>query len=298
MLSGLTLLTIEIGINPEIREFGPLTLTWHGVFTAVGIAAGVYLAVIVGRSLGFLEDDIYSAALIVIPAGIVGARALYVIERWSNFSDDLLGIVRINEGGISVYGAVLGGLAGAMIYLWIRRLPIRRALDVAAVGALLGLSIGRIGDLINGEHFAKLSDLPWAVRYTHLSSPSVFGHPLDECVLGSVGQKLCSQHPTVGYELLGGLLILGLLFLILRFGRRDGLTFFSFLLLYSLMRYGASELRLDSREIFAGLTTPQVTALFFIPIAAVGLLYSWRQAPSETQPASPEAVPASGSSGR
>ena len=298
MLSGLTLLTIEIGINPEIREFGPLTLTWHGVFTAIGIAAGVYLAVIVGQRLGFLEDDIYTAALIVIPAGIVGARALYVIERWSNFSDDLLGILRINEGGISIYGALLGGLVGAMIYFGIRRLPVRRALDVAAIGAVLGMSIGRIGDIINGEHFSELSSLPWAVRYTHLSNPSVFGHPLDECVLGSVGQKLCSQHPTVAYELLGGLLIFGLLFVILRFARRDGVTAFSFLFLYALMRFGASELRIDSREIFAGLTTPQVTALFFIPIAAVGLLYCWRQAPSETQPAAPDAVPDSGPSGR
>lgn len=297
MLSGLTFLTIEIGINPEIREFGPLTLTWHGVFTALGIAAGVYLAVIVGQRLGFLEDDIYTASLIIIPAGIVGARALYVIERWSEFSGDLLAILRINEGGISVYGALLGGLAGAMIYVWIRRLPVRRALDVAAIGAVLGMSIGRIGDLINGEHFSELSGLPWAVRYTHLNNPSVFGHPLDECVLGSVGQKLCSQHPTVGYELLGGLLIFGLLLLILRFARRDGVTAFSFLFLYALMRFGASELRLDSREIFAGLTTPQVTALFFIPIAVVGLVYSWRKGPSEPQPASAEAEPASGSPG-
>ena len=293
MVSGVTFRAREIGINPELREFGPLTLTWHGVFTAIGIAAGVYLAVVVGQRMGFLEDDIYTAALIVIPAGIIGARALYVIERWSRFSGDLVGILRINEGGISVYGALLGGLAGAMIYFGIRRLPIRRALDVAALGAVLGMSIGRIGDLINGEHFSELSSLPWAVRYTHLSNPSVFGHPLDECVLGSVGQKLCSQHPTVGYELLGGLLILGLLFVIMRFARRDGVTAFSFLFLYALMRFGASELRLDSREIFAGLTTPQVTALFFIPIAALGLLYSWRQAPSETQPDEPEAGAAS-----
>ena len=75
MLNSLALLTIEIGLDPEIQDFGGLLLTWHGVFTAVGIAAGVWLAVILGRRRGFLEDDIYSAALIAIPFGIIGARS-------------------------------------------------------------------------------------------------------------------------------------------------------------------------------------------------------------------------------
>lgn len=281
MLNGLTLLAIEIGINPELQEFAGLTLTWHGIFTAVGIAGGVFIAVIVGRRLGFIEDDVYSVALVVIPAGIVGARALFVIERWSAFSDNWVDIFRIDEGGISIYGAVMGGIIGALVYLWIRKLPIRRAMDVAGIGGIVGMGIGRIGDIINGEHFAQLSDLPWAVRYTHALNPSVLSHPLEECVRGGVGQVLCSQHPAVAYEMIGDLLIFGLLLLILRFVRKDGVAFFSFLFLYSLMRFGVSELRLDSREIFAGLTTPQVTAMFVIPIALLGILYVWRQANSE-----------------
>ncbi len=279
MDSALALLAIEIGIDPVIREFSGLVLTWHGIFTALGIAAGVFVAVIVGRRLGFLEDDVYSVALIAIPTGIIGARALYVLERWSRFSSDPLDILRLNEGGISIYGAILGGVAGGLAYVWLRKLPIRRALDVMPFGALVGMAVGRIGDLINGEHFAETTGLPWGVRYTHLESPSVVAHPLDECVRGlgvSVGE-LCAQHPVVVYELIGDLLIFGLLFVVLRFARRDGVTFFSFLLLYSLMRFGVSELRLDSREIILGLSTPQVTALFLIPIALAGLLYTWRQ---------------------
>lgn len=283
MLSALALLVIEIGIDPEIGEFAGLTLTWHGVFTAVGIAAGVFMAVIIGRRLGFIEDDIYSVALVAIPCGIVGARALFVIERWDTFSDDLVGIFRIDEGGISIWGAVLGGLVGGLVYGWIRRLPIRRGLDGAAFGLILGMGIGRIGDIINGEHFAELSGLPWAVRYTQLGSPSVVSHPLEECRLISLGQELCSQHPAVGYEMVGDFLIFGLLFLVLRFAKWDGVTFFSMLLLYSLMRFGVSELRLDSREIIAGLTTPQVTSLFLIPISLLGLLYSWRRASAEAR---------------
>ena len=288
MLNILALLTIPIGIDPEIRAFAGLTLTWHGVFTAAGIAAGVFMAVIIGRRLGFIEDDVYSAALIAIPCGIIGARALYVIERWDDFSGDFVDIFRVNEGGISIYGAMLGGLVGGLVYCWIRKLPIRRALDGAAPAIILGMAIGRIGDIINGEHYAKLSGLPWAVRYTHADSPSRFTHSLEECILTGTAQltgaqEFCAQHPAVAYEMIGDLLIFGLLLLMLRFVRRDGVAFFSFLLLYSLMRFGVSELRLDSKVIFAGLSTPQVTGLILIPISLLGLLYSWRRASAEAR---------------
>lgn len=298
MLNALALLTINIGIDPEIHKFGGLLLTWHGVFTAVGIAAGVGASLFVGRRLGFIDDDIYSAALLAIPCGIVGARGLFVVERWGDPGvKTVIDIFRINEGGISIYGAVLGGFAGGLIYGLFRRLPLRRGLDVASFGLVLGMAVGRIGDIINGEHFAKVSSLPWAVRYTNVNSPSVLNHPDCSIGVGAFGLqvgKLCAQHPAVAYEMIGDLLIFGLLFLLLRF-HRDGLVFFSFLLLYSLMRFGVSELRIDSREIIAGLTTPQVTALFIIPPSFIGVLYCLRQkraAPIEAAPA--KLLPATG----
>jgi prolipoprotein diacylglyceryl transferase len=293
MLSTLAALTINIGIDPEIREFGGLLLTWHGVFTAVGIAVGVYVAVLVARRRGFIEDDVYSAALAAIPSGIVGARALYVFERWGDPGlKNVLDIMRLNEGGISIYGAVLGGVVGGLVYCWFRKLPLRRALDVSAFGAILGMAVGRIGDIINGEHYSKVSSLPWAVKYTHLNSPSVLGHP--ECALNPFTLEVpCAQHPAVAYEMLGDLLIFGLLFLLLRVMKKDGLVFFSYLLLYSLIRFGVSELRVDSRVVIAGLSTPQVTALGVIAISLVGLAYCWRQRTPEV-PASVASAPATG----
>jgi len=301
-MHSLTLMTINIGINPEIHKFGGLLLTWHGVFTAVGIAAGVYLAVLLGKRQGFLEDDIYSVALLAIPCGIIGARALFVVERWGDPGVTTIGdIFRINEGGIAIYGAVLGGIVGGAVYCLFRKLPMRRGADVAACGALLGMAIGRIGDIINGEHFAKASSLPWALRYTNHNNPSFLSHPqcgLDPNLRPSI-DKLCGQHPAVGYEMLGDLLIIGVLLFIIWYVRRDGVAFFSFLLLYSLMRLGVSALRIDSRTIIWSLTTPQVTALFLIPPALMGLVYCWlrggraepeRPPPSLTPAPAPRAV--------
>lgn len=292
MGSVLTLLTIEIGMNPELRDFGGVLITWHGVFTAVGIAAGVFAAVVLGRRRGFIDDDAYSVALAAIPCGIIGARALFVAERWSTFEDNWLDIIRLDEGGISIYGMVIGGLVGGLVYGWFRKLPLRRALDVAAAGIMVGMGIGRVGDIINGEHFAETSSLPWAVRYTHLNSPSVTSHP--QCGLGVSGDldvhNLCAQHPAVAYEMIGDFLIVGIaVFFILRLANREGLAFFSFLLLYALMRFGVSELRLDSRDVIWGLTTPQVTSLFLIPVGLIGLVWSWRAAPSE-RPSAPVPV--------
>jgi phosphatidylglycerol:prolipoprotein diacylglycerol transferase len=290
------LLAIEISIDPEIRDFGGLLLTWHGVFTALGIAAGVFLAVVVARRLGFTDDDAYSGALIAIPCGIIGARALYVVERWNQeFSDSWVDVFRLNEGGISIYGAILGGLVGVILYCLFRRLPILRALDAAVIGGSLGLAIGRIGDIINGEHFAKVSDLPWAVRYTHENSPSFTSHP--ECSIGAAPGfdpgEICAQHPAVAYEMLGDLVILGVLLVMLRFVRHDGVIAFTAMLLYSLMRFGLSYLRVDSREIIFDLTTPQVTALVLIPISVIGIIWCMMRKPRDEIGAETPAITAS-----
>ena len=198
------LLTIKIGMDPNIAKFGSLQLTWHGIFTAVGIAAGVYLGAWLGRRQGITEDDAYSVALVGVPAGIIGARAMYVLENHARFSGHWVDVLRINEGGITVYGAVIGGVVGAVAYGLIRKLPITRGLDAAAFGLLLGMAVGRIGDLINGEHVAKSSGLPWATEYTNPASPSFTYGP---------------THPATTYEMIGDVLIIGIMAFLFEIGR-------------------------------------------------------------------------------
>jgi phosphatidylglycerol:prolipoprotein diacylglycerol transferase len=254
---------IKIGIDPEIGSLGGLLLTWHGVFTAIGIALGVWVAVKMAAKVGIIEDVSYTVALIAVPAGIIGARALYVGENWDLFTDKPLDVFRVNEGGISIYGALIGGVIGGLAYgIW-QRLPIRAGLDAAAFGAILGQGIGRIGDIINGEHFARTTDLPFAFIYTHANSPSFGRDP---------------QHPAALYEFLGDLLIFGLLFLFWRFYKRDGLVFFSYALLYSVMRLGISALRLDDTVLWE-FKMAQVVALVVIGISLLGFAYCLRRPP-------------------
>ncbi|MBE7520740.1 MAG: prolipoprotein diacylglyceryl transferase [Thermoflexaceae bacterium] len=253
----LPFLAIEIHIDPTMAKFGPFTLAWHGFFTAVGIIAGVVLAIRFGKSRGLDPEVGQAVALVGVPSAIVGARLFYVAEHWHAFSGDLPHIVTgITEGGITLYGGLIGGVVGGLAYGLYRRLPILPLLDAAAPGMILGQALGRIGDLINGEHRGTPSDLPWAVRYTQ---PNTLGDPG------------LSVHPTAGgYELLGDLVILAILLLVVaRVARRPGWVFFWYALLYAGLRASLSPLRLDEAGAL-GLAIPQLVG--FGVIAATLLL--------------------------
>lgn len=165
----------------------------------------------------------------------------------------------MNEGGIGLFGAIVGGsLSG---YLAARRLgvPAGPIADLAAPGLLLGQAIGRIGDLINGEHLSLPTSLPWGVMYVHPDSP------------GSRNPV----HPAVGYELLWDLAVLGVLFG-LRHRLPAGGTYWSYLLLYSGGRFAISFLRLDPVQLF-GLQLSQFVALGTAYAGAFALMRLARQ---------------------
>ena len=267
------LLTIKIGLDPELFEVLGLEITWHGLFTAVGVVVGVAVAAAFARRAAYHEDMIYNVALALVIGGIIGARGLYVIENWSQFENDLGDIFAVNEGGISIYGALIGGTVGAWGYAFLTKVPnIPRGADIAVMGAILGMATGRIGDIINGEHFAESTSLPWGVSYTNANSPSFMQE-----LAGLLQQP---QHPAVAYELLGDVAIFLVLVLIYSRVRRDGVTFFSWVLLYGAMRLGVSFLRLDDL-VFVGLRTAQVVAIVTMALAVPAIIYLLRTPPQE-----------------
>lgn len=268
MISSL-LLTIEIGIDPALFEVAGLEITWHGLFTALGVVAGVAVAAYFARKADYPEDMIYNVALALVIGGIIGARGLYVIENWSQFENNIGDIFAINTGGISIYGALIGGTVGAWLYAVWRKVPnIPRGADIAAMGAIVGMAVGRIGDIINGEHFSKTTDLPWGVVYTHSNNPSVLAGFVEP------------QHPAVAYELLGDLVIFAALVLIYSRVGRYGVTFFSFVFLYGALRLGVSFMRLDD-IVFLGLRTAQLIAIVSMAVALPAIVYLLRTPPQE-----------------
>ncbi|MXW26715.1 MAG: prolipoprotein diacylglyceryl transferase [Dehalococcoidia bacterium] len=250
------LLSITIDIDPDIGTIFGLTITWHGLFTAIGIICGVTLSVYLARVDGVPSDVGQEIALVSVVSAIVGARLFFVFEHWDRFENDLAAIVTdITEGGITLYGGLIGGVLGGVIYGAFHRWPIGICLDAAAPGMILGQGLGRIGDLINGEHLATASDLPWAFVYVHPNT------------LAELGQ---SVHPAAGgYELVGDFVILAvLLFVARRFIKIPGWTFCLYMILYSVMRFGLSEFRIDEQTI-DGIPVPQIVAAVIIGLAFI-----------------------------
>jgi phosphatidylglycerol:prolipoprotein diacylglycerol transferase len=155
--------------------------------------------------------------------------------------------------------------------LW-KKLPAAAGADAAAFGMLLGLAIGRIGDLINGEHFAKTSDLPWAVTYSHPNSTAFFRE---------------AMHPATTYEMLGDLVILGILFYLWRLAPKSGVIFVSAFLMYAVMRFFVSYLRLDSEEPFLGLSVPQIVSVVTILVGVPLLVFFMRREEPEHERVTP-----------
>jgi phosphatidylglycerol:prolipoprotein diacylglycerol transferase len=243
---------ITINIDPIILHLGPFALAWHSLFVVLAIVVGVWLSGYLITRAGLPTERYQSLALWCVIGGIIGARLVHVIDYWDSYMADPVSILRIWQGGLAVWGAILGGTLAAVIYTRLARLPIAPYADHIASGLILAQAIGRIGDIINGEHISKPTSLPWGVVYTHPNSPG-FGLP--------------PVHPAVAYELLMDLLILGILLRLRGRLRPDGAVFLVYLVLYSVGRFFLSFLRLDSNTVFLGLNQPQWISLIVLAVA-------------------------------
>jgi prolipoprotein diacylglyceryl transferase len=257
-------LAIDINIDPTFADWGPFTLTWHGLFTAVGIIGGVWLSVWLAKNDGIPPEVGQEIALVGVPCAIIGARLFFVFEHWDSFSDNPSNIVfGITEGGITLYGGLIGGVVGGALYAIFHKWPVAIGLDAAAPGLILGQALGRIGDLINGEHHADPSSLPWAVRYIHPNTLGEFG---------------VAVHPTAGgYELLGDLIICALLvFVLRRVIKTPGWAFCSYIALYAIMRFFLSYTR-TNEQVIGDIPVPQIVSgiLVGLSIILAGVLYRW-----------------------
>ena len=234
------LLAIVIDLEPNLFKIGPLLITWHGVFSVLGILAAARLG------LWLLEKDKIDVSngadgvTWMVVLGLVGARVLYVWENFKFFAGQPLHIFFLTEGGISQWGGLFGAIAGA--YIWARRAHFSfwKVIDAGGPAAMIGLA----------------TNLPWGVEYVN---PDTLGQP------GVV------VHPEVAYEMI---LMLGLLAVLLPFHQRlkaklpNGVMGLVYLGVYGLGRFWLSYFRTDPAIIF-GLRQAQLASLLMFVVAVV-----------------------------
>lgn len=148
-----------------------LPIRGYGVMVLLGLLLGIGLTIVRGRQLGLSSDSIIGLGFWMMVLGLVGARTFYVIQNWSDF-DSLGAIFQLTEGGLVIYGGVIGGLVGAITYCWRHQLKILAVADLVAPGFLMGQAVGRIGCLLHGCCFGGVctAELP-AIYFPHGSIP-------------------------------------------------------------------------------------------------------------------------------
>src|SRR4029077_1930615 len=251
-------LTIVINLDPNLFRIGPFLITWHGVFAVLGILAAARLGLwLLGKEGVDVSRGADGVAWMVV-LGLIGARLLYVWENFKQFSGNLLRIFAITEGGISQWGGLFGAMVG--VYVWSRRSAIAfwAIMDAAGPATMIGLAIGRIGDVINGEHHGTPTTAPWGVEYVNTDT------------LGQPGQVV---HPEVAYEMILTLVLFGA---ILPFHQRlkntlpVGVLGLIYLGLYGVGRFFLSYYRTDP-AVFAGPRRAQLASLLMVLIAVVAI---------------------------
>ncbi len=154
---------------PELFKlpFTQLTIKSYGLMMVLGFLAAVFVIRRLSRDITPDPQYITNASLYTLIAGVVGSRLFYVIHYFDKFKGDLLSVFAIWQGGLELLGGVVLAILVVFFYLWRHKLPIRRYLDILAIGLLLALAFGRIGCFLNGCCFGKPTDQLWGVRFPY-----------------------------------------------------------------------------------------------------------------------------------
>ena len=231
------LLSLPSPPSPVIFEVGPIALSYHGLFIALGIAVGTWLTARELARRGYDGALALGSLFFVVPLGFVGARLYHVLTEYHRYTrNPFPKVLEGWEGGLGIYGAVAGGFLGLLLFSWYRGISPLAFADAAAPGLVLGQAIGRWGNYFNQELFGRPSDLPWAIGIAPENRPTEFA-------------DATSFHPTFLYESLWDVLVcLALLWVARRFSERlkDGDVFVLYVSLYSVGRFLIETLRIDA----------------------------------------------------
>ncbi len=262
---------------------------WYGIIIAAGFLLAVWFCSSKAPRFGIKGDDITDMLLFAVPACIIGARAYYVIfyldlYRRADGTLDLGSMVRIWDGGLAIYGAIIMAAIVLLIFCKVKKISFLAFADLGVYGLFIGQLVGRWGNFMNIEAYGSVTDLPW-----RMCGPSIAQELLDKGLVDAAGYQsildgTLGVHPTFFYESLWNLVGLCVLLVILKKGRRfDGQTFFTYLFWYGLGRFFIEGLRTDSLYFFdTGLRVSQVLALVSCLAAVVLLVWSFRTRNGET----------------
>jgi phosphatidylglycerol:prolipoprotein diacylglycerol transferase len=240
---------ITIPLDPVLFRIGGLAVHWYGLAYVVAFAVGMRLTTgfLVGR--GFSPRQVSDLFWWNIAVGLLGARLYFVIQQpnLGDYARDPIRVIAVWNGGMAFFGALLACLVTTIVFCRHHRLSLWAALDAGAIFATLPQAIGRLGNIINGDILGAPSNLPWAVQYTN---PHSFAPALG-----------VSYQPAGAYELLGSLVLFGMVMLVLSRHPPSGTAGIIYLAAYPLSQLILFYFRATEPVLAFGLKQAQLTAL-------------------------------------
>ena len=227
----------EFNPDPVAIDIGH-GIYWYGIILAIGMLAGLYLALKQAKRFGIKEDDVTDVTLWAVPSCIIGARTYYVLfyldlYRRADGSLDVAAMFRLWDGGLAIYGAVIAGVIVLVLFARSKKIPVAALTDLGAMGLILGQIIGRWANFINREAFGGPTDLPWRMRLWVSATETI------------------EVHPTFFYESMWNLVgLLLMLFVVTKARRFDGENTWFYFLWYGVGRFWIEGLRTDSLYLF------------------------------------------------
>ena len=269
-------LSIPSPSSPYIFRLGALQPRWYGLLLAAGVLLAGWMARREFRRRGVDPDLAYAIAVWTVPFGLVGARLYHVITDWGAFwPHHLADMPKIWQGGLGIWGAVLGGMIGTWIGCRRAKLPFWQVADCIAPGLILAQALGRWGNFANQELYGHPSSLPWAVkidaahRYTPYQAHSTF-------------------QPMFLYESLwDAISCFVLIYFIRRYWRRVplGTVFALYVVLYDIIRLPLETMKIDPADHVLGQRINVWVALTALLAGVVWFVISFRRRGPEPEPA-------------
>ena len=238
---------------------------WYGIIIAIAVLVGSLCAILEGKRLGIKSDKMADLICLEVLCGIVGARLYFVLFNLADLTS-FWDVFRINEGGLAIYGAVIGGMFAVWLYSRLTKADVRLLADICVVGLIIAQAIGRWGNFINVEAYGVPVIVQWPWRMTI---------PLTEYVSGAASSV--AVHPTFLYESLWNLT--GFL-LILWYRKRkkfNGEVFLFYVAWYGLGRAFIEGLRMDSLPYRATWRVSQIVAIVTFAAAVAIIAYARRK---------------------
>ena len=237
-------------------DLGPLSIHLYGLIIATGLLLAVFYACRRSRQFGLDEDTLTDGVLYVTPFAFLCARLYYCIFYWNEggYADNLLSVLYVWEGGLAIYGGVIGAILGIIVFCKVKKLSIGAVLDIVALGFLIGQAVGRWGNFFNREAFGATTNsflrMGLYNTYTGLTE---------------------YHHPTFLYESLWNLTGFVALHFLSRKRQYDGQIALGYAAWYGLGRAVIEGLRTDSLY-WGAFRVSQLVALFSVLAAAVVLI--------------------------